>query len=400
MGDNMNREESWLYIYNLAKEYYEKNGDLLIPQDYVVYNIDGKKINLGMWINTQRRRYKSGKLSKEKILLLEDIKMVWKFHNKYPLEEKLEDDVESRSLLKWNRMYDLAKEYYQKNGNLLIPHFYEVNSDGKTYKLGIWLHNQRNFYKKGKLPPSRTLLLEDIGIKWSDVKESVLDRKWLIMYKEALKYYNENGNLVIPNDYIVTINGIDYLLKKWIISQRYCLNSGKLSEDKKELFVKLMNLSDITCVYDLKFMKHYSLCKEYYEENGNLLIPADYVVYKNGEKINLGFWINSQRMSYKGKRAGLSDEKIKMLEEVGMIWEFSSIKEKEWIRKYELLKAYYDTNGDLFVPHNYTVDGVNLDSWLIRQRYLYNNGKLSNERFSKLQEIGVYFGKSKNLKKN
>lgn len=297
-------------------------------------------------------------------------------------------------------MYDLAKEYYQKNGNLLIPHFYEVNSDGKTYKLGIWLHNQRSFYKKGKLPPSRTLLLEDIGIKWSDVKESVLDRKWLIMYKEALKYYNENGNLVIPNDYIVTINGIDYLLKKWIISQRYCLNSGKLKEDKKELFVKLMNLSDITSVYELKFMKYYSLCKEYYIEYGNLSVPFNYEVTINGEVIKLGQWINLQRMSYKGKRAKLSDEKIKMLEEVGMIWEFSSIKEKEWIRKYELLKAYYDTNGDLFVPHNYTVDGVNLDSWLIRQRYLYNNGKLSNERFSKLQEIGVYFGKSKNLKKN
>lgn len=395
----MNREESWLYIYNLAKEYYEKNGDLLIPQDYVVYKNE-EKINLGMWINTQRRRYKSGRLSKERILLLEDIKMVWKFHNKYPLEEKLENDVENKNLVKWTRMYDLAKEYYKKNGNLLIPHFYEVSSDGKTYKLGIWLHNQRSFYKKGKLPPSRTLLLEDIGIKWSDVKESVLDRKWLIMYKEALKYYNENGNLVIPNDYIVTINGIDYLLKKWIISQRYCLNSGKLNEDKKELFVKLMNLSDITSVYELKFMKYYSLCKEYYIKYGNLSVPFNYEVTINGEVIKLGQWINSQRMSYKGKKAKLSDEKIKMLEGVGMIWEFSSIKEKEWIRKYELLKAYYDTNGDLFVPHNYTVDGVNLDSWLIRQRYLYNNGKLSNERFSKLQEIGVYFGKSKNLKKN
>lgn len=395
----MNREESWLYIYNLAKEYYEKNGDLLIPQDYVVYNIDGKKINLGMWINTQRRKYKSGKLSKEKILLLEDIKMVWKFHNKYPLEEKLEDDVESRSLLKWNRMYDLAKEYYQKNDNLLIPHFYEVNYGGKTYKLGIWLHNQRNFYKKGKLPPSRTLLLEDIGMKWSDVKRSTLDRKWLIMYKEALKYYNENGNLVIPNDYIVTINGIDYLLKKWIINQKNYLNSGKLSEDRKELFIKLMNLSDVTCVYDLKFMKYYSLCKEYFIEHGDLRVPFNYEVIVNGEVIKLGWWINSQRMSYKGKRAKLSDEKIKMLEQLGMIWEVSGIREKEWIRKYELLKAYYDANGDLFVPRNYTVEGANLDSWLLHQKSLYRNGKLSNEKISKLREIGVYFGGSKSLKK-
>lgn len=398
MGDNMNREESWLYIYNLAKEYYEKNGDLLITSNYVVYK-DGKKINLGYWINTQRKRYKSGKLSKEKTLLLEDIKMVWKFHNRYSLEDNLENDVKSKSLLKWTRMYDLAKEYYEKNGNLLIPHSYLVNFGGETYKLGSWLHNQISFYKRGELSLDRILLLEDLGIKWSDVKRGVLDRKWLIMYKETLKYYNENGNLVIPNDYIVTINGIDYLLKKWIINQKNYLNSGKLSEDKKELFIKLINLSDITCVYDLKFMKYYTLCKEYYEENGDLHVPFNYEVIVNGEVIKLGLWINSQRMSYKGKRAKLSDEKIKMLEQLGMIWEVSSIREKEWIRKYELLKAYYDTNGDLFVPRNYTVEGTNLDSWLLHQKSLYRNGKLSNERISKLREIGVYFGGSKSLKK-
>ena len=333
----------WQERFELAKEYYEKNGNLLITSDYVV-NKDGEKINLGMWINTQRKKYKSGKLSKERILLLEDIKMVWKFHNKYPLEENLENDAESKNLLKWNRMYNLAKEYYQENDNLLIPHSYLVNYDEETYKLGSWLHSQRNFYKKGKLPLDRTLLLEDIGMKWSDVKRSVLDRKWLIMYKEALKYYNENGNLVIPNDYIVTINGIDYLLKKWIINQKNYLNSGKLSEDKKELFVKLMNLSDITCVYDLKFMKYYSLCKEYYEENGNLLIPADYVVYKNGEKINLGFWINSQRMSYKGKRAKLSDEKIKMLEQL------------EEIRKEKYLEILYSNPAGFLLTARLTTN--------------------------------------------
>lgn len=394
----MNREESWLYIYNLAKEYYEKNGDLLITSDYVVCK-DGEKINLGIWINTQRKRYKSGKLSKEKTLLLEDIKMIWKFHNRYSLENNLENDVKSKSLLKWTRMYDLAKDYYEKNGNLLIPRSYLVNFSGETYKLGSWLHNQRSLYKRGKLSLDRILLLEDLGIKWSDVKRGVLDRKWLIMYKETLKYYNENGNLVIPNDYIVTINGIDYLLKKWIINQKNYLNSGKLSEDKKELFIKLINLSDITCVYDLKFMKYYTLCKEYYIEHGDLHVPFNYEVIVNGKVIKLGWWINSQRMSYKGKRAKLSDEKIKMLEQLGMIWEVSGIREKEWIRKYELLKAYYDTNGDLFVPHNYTVEGANLDSWLLHQKSLYRNGKLSNERISKLREIGVYFGGSKSLKK-
>lgn len=49
----------WTVIYGYAKKYYEKHGDLEVPHkfktnDGYTYNEAGK-INLGLWISTQRQ---------------------------------------------------------------------------------------------------------------------------------------------------------------------------------------------------------------------------------------------------------------------------------------------------------------------------------------------------------
>lgn len=66
------RDVVWQQKYEIAKQYFEKQGDL---------NIKGKvmigEVNITSWIQTQRKNYKSGKLSEERIKLLNDIGMVW-----------------------------------------------------------------------------------------------------------------------------------------------------------------------------------------------------------------------------------------------------------------------------------------------------------------------------------
>lgn len=74
----MKSEEKWLINFELARKYYEKFGHLNIKTDIT---IDGVKI--GTWLSTQKHLYKKGKLSKEKILKLEDIGIVWNNKNKY-----------------------------------------------------------------------------------------------------------------------------------------------------------------------------------------------------------------------------------------------------------------------------------------------------------------------------
>lgn len=68
----MNREEKWLYNFELARKFYQKFGHLNIRIDTT---IDGVKI--GTWLSAQKTAYRKGCLSKEKILKLEDIGIVW-----------------------------------------------------------------------------------------------------------------------------------------------------------------------------------------------------------------------------------------------------------------------------------------------------------------------------------
>ena len=68
----MNREEKWLYNFELARKFYEKYGHLNIRIDTT---IDGVKI--GTWLSAKKTAYRKGCLSKEKILKLEDIGIVW-----------------------------------------------------------------------------------------------------------------------------------------------------------------------------------------------------------------------------------------------------------------------------------------------------------------------------------
>ena len=64
------------------------------------------------------------------------------------------------------------------------------------------------------------------------------------MYKEALRYLEENGNLKVPSDYVVTIDDEVYLLNSWIRQQKSHLLNGALVGKRKELMEGLVNLLD------------------------------------------------------------------------------------------------------------------------------------------------------------
>ena len=62
-------EQKWKDNYEELKKYFEKKGHSSVVRS------EGF---LGAWCNTQRIRYKKGKLTKEKIDLLEKIEFKWK----------------------------------------------------------------------------------------------------------------------------------------------------------------------------------------------------------------------------------------------------------------------------------------------------------------------------------
>ena len=390
------RPNTWDLMYNLATVYYNKNNNLEIPfsfktLDGIDYNENG--YSLGVWINTQRQAYKSGKLSQDKIELLDKIGM--RFENKL-------------NKIEWEEYYKLAEAYFNKNNNLEIPRSFKtldgINYDENGYNLGGWITTQRQTYKSGKLIKERIELLDKIGMRFENKKNIV---GWEGYYKLAKIYFEKRGDLEIPYNF-KTLDGINYgengySLGVWIYTQRQTYKSGKLSKEKIKLLEKIgMRFENKNNI--IGWEEYYKLAKVYFEKNNSLEVivsfkTLDGITYDE-KGYNLGTWISRQRKIYKNGK--LSKEKIELLEKIGMRFE-NKINKIDWEKYYKLAKAYFEKNNNLEAPVSFkTLDGINYDEsgyflgiWIANQRQEFKRGKLSKEQIEQLKKIGMRFSLDK-----
>ncbi len=362
----------WYKNYELAKKYYNEHGNLFIPKTYVT----DKGINLGVWLANQKAFHNQNMLSNEKIELLEQIKIVWSIRQS-----------KKKNQLGWSTYYDIASKYYKKYGNLLIPTLYETN-DG--IKLGQWIHNNRQAYKNNKLSKEKIDLLEEIGMIWSEVSKDNTKETWMKRYNLLKKHYSEFNNLIVYNRI-----ELDPFLARWINQQKQLFLDKKLSQKQIDLLyeIGILNKSN----RDIRWMLKYDLAKKYYEKYGDLKISVSFITSdginydKNGVK--LGHWIRTLREAYNGSdRKALTNEQIELLENIGMIWNFSEndhiVLTPNWYKNYELAKEYFNKHNTLLVPYSYKVNGgFRLGSWIFRQRELYAENRLSEKQIELLNNI-------------
>ena len=137
-------KQKWEEYYSAAKAYYKEYGNLEVPAKYVT--ADG--IPLGRWLSNQTN---SHSMTDEQLQRLQSIGY----------------RPESKTTIQWNRKFELAKTYYEKNGNLDVPVSY--STDG--VKLGRWISNIRCKRKNPKasgmvLDTERIARLDSIGMNW------------------------------------------------------------------------------------------------------------------------------------------------------------------------------------------------------------------------------------------
>ena len=331
---------TWMDKYNLAKKYYEHYGNLNIPVKFKTINgvdYDENGFALRSWIDNQKQACNGKgnyKITEEQIRLLEKI----------GLDFNIKDNKQT-----WMNNYNLAKKYYEHYGNLNIPiKFKTINGidyDENGVALGSWLNTQKQAYNgKGssKITEEQIRLLEEIGMDFNikDYKEA-----WMNNYNLAKKYYEHYGNLKIPQNF-KTINGIDYdengvALRRWLDNQKQANNGKGTYKITKE---RIRLLEEIGLDFNIRdnkqtWMNNYNLAKKYYEHYGNLNIPVKFKTIngidydENG--VALGNWLRNQKKAYNGKRTyKISKEKIRLLEEIGIVW-FTS-KSDENMQKEEI----------------------------------------------------------------
>ena len=270
-------DKCWEDMFLKAKAYYQKHGDL---------RVNTRNSTLGKWINSQRTAYSKGELEQDRIVKLNSIQMVWNIFEanweamyylaeQYFIEHKhlnvgstekykgqnlgmwvkrqcdgkenltatqshrLEciGIVWKRNETKWDKMYELASQYQQEYGNLLV----NTHSTYRGEKLGEWINHQRTFYmRKGTekenadFTDERIFALEAIGMVWD-----VNDYKWNRMYDIAKRYYDLYGHLEVPADQEFE----DIKLGKWLSNQRSSFRGYKgrktLSTDQIEKLNRL-----------------------------------------------------------------------------------------------------------------------------------------------------------------
>lgn len=332
-----------------------EHGSLNIPKRYTT----PAGLSLGEWLTTQRRVRAGqipGNLTEQQIARLDSIGMEWG----------------SRNDAAWERGLEEARKFREQFGNLQVPAKYKTKDD---YPLGKWINNARKRRNDGKLTEERIRQLDQMGMIWS-----VFDAKWEQGYALAAVYAQEYGNLDVPRDY-KTADG--KTLGRWIQNQELAYEQKKLSADQiKRLETIGMQWGSR---YDRQWNEVYQAAKRYFEANGNLDVPVAYV---SPEGYALGKWVRRQQYAYRNpekSNAILSQERIELLDAIGMQWE----KPDSWQHRYELAQEYKKECGNLEIPAKYkTADGIWLSRWVYNQKRLLQSGsgKLSEEQKKKLKE--------------
>ena len=108
------------------------------------------------------------------------------------------------------------------------------------------------------------------------------DVSWEKYYTAAKKYYESHGNL-LPNVTYKDENGLR--LGTWLTalrgSRRYGTREKFLTPERIEMLDKIGMVWDIT---SYSWDRFYSAAVRYYEEHGDLKVPAKYIDSDGGNK--------------------------------------------------------------------------------------------------------------------
>ncbi|MEV0416482.1 Helicase associated domain protein [Streptomyces sp. NPDC050448] len=143
--------------------------------------------------------------------------------------------------------------------------------------------------------------------------------------------------------------------------------AGARREDLMVLFSQTRDPADIAAFVTLRVIRPESrvwlngltAARRFHAEHRHLVVPY---VAKDG-RFPLGVWIGDQRRSYQAGR--LSPVRIAALEQLGMVWSHPDHVFNEGL---SVARAYHTVHGHLAAPHETSLDGYPLGTWLANRR--------------------------------
>ena len=199
----------------------------------------------------------------------------------------------------------------------------------------------------------------------SDARE----QQWEEGFAQLRAYSNANNDTLVPQSFEAEDG---HRLGKWVSVQR--TKKATLSPERRR---RLDELGFVWDVREQKWEEGFTHLRSYRESNSNCLVPFD---FNTEDGYRLGAWINIQRT----KKATMSPERRRRLDELGFVWD---VREQKWEEGFTHLRSYRESNSNCLVPFDFnTEDGYRLGAWINIQRV--KKDTLSDVRRRRLHKLG------------
>ncbi len=350
--------ESWASWLGKLQAYKEQFGHCNVATGETEHR------GLAAWVSAQRIQKKKGNLSKERIERLEAIGFIWDF------QQQKTDST-------WMKWYRELEKYSVENGNPHIPRTHA------NTKLASWVWTQRirrvrPYGMAQQLTLDQIELLDRLGFHW-DAQEG----KWLAQLEKLKEFKRKFGHCNVEFER----NSYPRLLS-WLSIQRSINKEGQLQSERVTMLNELGVAWDGGVVWDVKWNEMYAQLKKFHADNGNLDVPQ----MCNGNR-KFSAWVHRQRALRKANT--LSDEQIKLLDELGYTW-----KQRDrgaWEDRLAEVIAFKEKHGHCDIPLNLT-EPPKLAGFVNATRVQRNRGTLSAERMAKLDAVGfLWQGKGRKI---
>eukprot|EP00526_Cylindrotheca_closterium_P005312 CAMPEP_0113648534 /NCGR_PEP_ID=MMETSP0017_2-20120614/25749_1 /TAXON_ID=2856 /ORGANISM="Cylindrotheca closterium" /LENGTH=616 /DNA_ID=CAMNT_0000560771 /DNA_START=179 /DNA_END=2026 /DNA_ORIENTATION=+ /assembly_acc=CAM_ASM_000147 len=287
---------------------------------------------------------------------------------------------ESQIAYDWDEQFEELLSFKEQYGYCNFPRDGAPRKLTKEFPtLATFCHNQRleyirfrknNYRRRMSLPmfdrQARFNRLKEIGFEFRDKLAA-----WYDKYYELVEFRRVNGHARVRKS--------NYGLYAWVLKQRFKRKGG--TNGKKSLLsdAQIQLLDDIgfeweSTVHDHAWMAKYNELVDFRNKHGHLELQAGTLLYK---------WMSTQRSRRDGKRflSPLSDEQIRLLDEIEFLWQPERF-DKKWYAKYEELVRFQQTHG-----HCQPEASTSLYSWLSEQRRKFKESGLSKTQIKLLDEI-------------
>ncbi len=326
--------------------YVQAKGDARVPTRHSAPG----GLRLGNWCNVRRAERKAGRLSTERIAMLDALGFVW---------GPFQDDFE-------RGLAELAA-YVEVKGDARVPAGH-VSPD--AFNLGRWCSHRREERKKGRLSDDRIAALDAMGFVWNPFARS-FDRG----LAELAAYVEANGDARVPQGHS-TPSGFN--LGTWCLNRRRDRKTGRLDAER---IAALDALGFVWDSYQDGFDRGLAELSAYAQVHGDAGVPQRHTA---PDGFPLGGWCGDRRADRKAGR--LDAERIAALDALGFIW---NPNQEAFDRGLSELAAHASAQGDARVPAVYsTPSGFNLGKWCSHRRDERRTGKLSAERIAALDALG------------